>query len=313
MKILLAGILSAVLGLVILVLAGCGGGSETDRSSTTASSNSATTQKSSAASAATTPTSAPLLSQSNVSGLTWDDMPLFAGAKQIQKAKWSIPQSQDQDYTKMEWRFYETGATSKEVSAFYKDKMPAVGWTEAGWMDTEGNSWGWYSRNDEKDAAMVYVVTDNEKVTLALWRATGKTSSGNPATTGQEEETTTTTSTASTSATSKPSTALLNWDDMPVYSGAKQVQQASWSVPQSEDQDYAKMEWRYYTVNATAADVATFYKDQMPAIGWTETGWMDTESNSWGWYSRNEEKDAAMVYVVTEDEKVTIALWRATR
>ena len=37
-----------------------------------------------------------------VAGLTWDDIPVYAGAKQIQEATWAIPPT-GEDWSKVEW------------------------------------------------------------------------------------------------------------------------------------------------------------------------------------------------------------------
>jgi hypothetical protein len=41
----------------------------------------------------------------------------------------------------------------------------------------------------------------------------------------------------------------------------------NWTAPQSDDQDFSKVEWRYYEVKAEPAKVAAFYKEKMPANG----------------------------------------------
>jgi hypothetical protein len=110
--------------------------------------------------------------QSSVGSLSWDDMPLYSGAKQMQKGSWAIPASENEEYSKFEWRYYEVNASSEEVAAFYKDKMTSIGWTEAGWMEVQGTSWGMYNKNNENDAAMVWISTQDNNTVIAMWRAT---------------------------------------------------------------------------------------------------------------------------------------------
>ncbi|MBA7683058.1 hypothetical protein ES703_91414 [subsurface metagenome] len=98
---------------------------------------------------------------------------------------------------------------------------------------------------------------------------------------------------------------------MPVYSGAKQVQKGSWSIPSTEG-DYSKVEWRYYESGDSPETIAAFYKTQMPAKGWEEMGWMEVPDMSWGLYSKNNENDAAMVWVALDDGNSVIAMMRAT-
>jgi hypothetical protein len=98
-------------------------------------------------------------------------MPIFGGASQVQKGSWSIPASEDGDYSKMEWRYFETSGSIEEISNFYKKEMGDKGWTQAGWMEVQGSAWGSFNKNDENDAAMVWVSSQDGKSVIALWRA----------------------------------------------------------------------------------------------------------------------------------------------
>jgi hypothetical protein len=133
-----------------------------------------------------------------------------------------------------------------------------------------------------------------------------------------EEKTTTAASTKTTAKTTEKTTTSsssggLTWNDMPVYSGAGQVQKGTWSVPPSDDEEYAKFEWRYYESSASVSEVAAFYRSQMPGKGWEEKGWMEAGEMSWGMYNKNNENDAAIVSISGQDGKTAIALWRAAK
>lgn len=134
---------------------------------------------------------------------------------------------------------------------------------------------------------------------------------------GSKSDNGTKTTTAAIKTTEKTTTASsgsgLTWNDMPVYSGAGQIQKGTWSIPPADDADYAEYEWRYYESSASQADVAAYYKSQMPGKGWGQQAWMDMGEVSWGMYYKNDEKDAAMVWVSNQDGKTAIALWRATK
>ncbi len=108
---------------------------------------------------------------SPVGGLTWNDMPIYSGAAQIQKGSWAIPPAEG-DYSRFEWRYYETNDSLDKVAAFYRSQMPAKGWKEMGWMEVPEMNWGMYNKNDEKDAAMIWVNFQDGKTVVALWRAT---------------------------------------------------------------------------------------------------------------------------------------------
>lgn len=109
-----------------------------------------------------------------------------------------------------------------------------------------------------------------------------------------------------------PSVPGLTWDDIPIYRGLQNVQQASYTIPPTQG-DYAKFEWRYYESSDSVENIASFYKKEMPARGWTEAGWMEVPQMNYGIYNKNDEKDAAMVMVSSQGGKTVVALWRATQ
>lgn len=135
---------------------------------------------------------------------------------------------------------------------------------------------------------------------------------------GEEKETTPPPSSEQTNnqtpqqAESSTSGGDLSWSDVPVYSGAKQVQKGSWSIPPAEG-DYSKVEWRYYETSDNVSNVVSFYKDKMPGKGWEQMGWMEMPEMNWGMYNKNNEQDAAMVWICSEDGKTFIALMRASK
>ncbi len=167
--------LAVIMILSILFLTACGGGNNETSSAPTSTSKapttSAATTPAAATSAAATTSSAPATQASSGSGVNWDDMPVFSGASQVQKGSWSIPPQDDSDYSKMEWRYYETSGSLADISDFYKKEMPGKGWTQAGWMEVQDSAWGMFNKNDEKDAAMVWVSTQEGKSVIAMWRA----------------------------------------------------------------------------------------------------------------------------------------------
>lgn len=102
--------------------------------------------------------------------LSWSDIPVYSGADQIQKGSWAMPPAQG-EWTKVEWRYYETGDSVDQVASFYRDKMPDKGWDEMMWMEVEGMAWAYYAQNNEKDGAMFWVTSDEDKTVFALMRA----------------------------------------------------------------------------------------------------------------------------------------------
>lgn len=104
-------------------------------------------------------------------GFTWNDIPIPSGANQIQELSWAMPPADEDEYSQVEWRYYETGDSVSSVTSFYKSQMPAYGWEQMGWMESQEVSWGWYTKNQEQDAAMVWIGDDDGTAGIALMRA----------------------------------------------------------------------------------------------------------------------------------------------
>jgi len=151
-----------VIAVVALVLVGACGG-ENGEEETTAAATTTT-----AAATTTTQTTQP--SNGGGGGLTWNDMPIYGGADQIEEFSMSFSPD-DADYSEFEWRYYETGADVDDVIDFYKDKMPDNGWDETMWLDAGEVAYGLYMKNNEKDAAMVWIAAEGGDTLVGLWRA----------------------------------------------------------------------------------------------------------------------------------------------
>jgi len=99
----------------------------------------------------------------------WSDVPVYAGAKEIQKGSWAIP-ADDGEFSKVTWKYYECSDSAAKVSAYYKDEMPEEDWNETFWMESQDTSWGYYYKNNQEDGAMVWVSTDGNKTIIAVMR-----------------------------------------------------------------------------------------------------------------------------------------------
>jgi hypothetical protein len=114
-------------------------------------------------------------------------------------------------------------------------------------------------------------------------------------------------------ATAKPAE---GWADIPIYSGAKSVQEWKMSLPgMAPGQEYEKVEWRYYTTQDAVTKVADFYRSEMPKKGWKETLWMAAQDTAWGMYTSKDDNVGAGIYVMKdESENVTgIMIWRGEK
>jgi hypothetical protein len=91
------------------------------------------------------------------------------GLKRIFKIKSDQDETLNDQPAVFESRMYTISANRADVVAFYKDKMPVIGWTEESWMEIgseeEGGSIGTYEKNDG-DAAAVISCTDADKETI---------------------------------------------------------------------------------------------------------------------------------------------------
>ncbi len=106
------------------------------------------------------------------------------------------------------------------------------------------------------------------------------------------------------------------WADIPIYSGAKTVQEWKMSLPgAAPGEEYEKVEWRYYTTKDAVAKVADWYKAEMPKKGWRETLWMSAEDMAWGMYtSKDDSVGAGIVVMKDESENATgIGIWRGEK
>ena len=132
---------------------------------------------------------------------------------------------------------------------------------------------------------------------------------------GGAEETETQTQTSSSTPSSASETSSgggFTWSDMPVYSGASQIQNVRWKIPPAEE-EWAKIEWRYYETGDSVSEVASFYKSQMVAKGWKQTVWMDMQGANLGYYVKNNAQDGATVWIGSQEDKTGIALMRASK
>ena len=108
-----------------------------------------------------------------------------------------------------------------------------------------------------------------------------------------------------------PSVPGLPLADIPAYPSLRQVQKTSQIYPQTAG--YAKAEVRVYETNDSPEKVADFYKAQMPAKGWVETQWAEIPDYKTAIYTKNNETDMAMIYVITGGGKTEVMIMRATK
>jgi hypothetical protein len=163
-----------LLAVVIIIgsfgLVACGGEEDGD----TSQPSSSQTQTSPPESSQTTspPETSQTSSPASGGGMTWDDVPVYPGADQVLEQSWAIPPAEE-EWSEMEWKYFESGDSISDITEFYKDKMPDNGWEEMFFMDAAGGfAMGMYMKNNEKDGAMIWAGENQGKTGFALMRGT---------------------------------------------------------------------------------------------------------------------------------------------
>ncbi len=158
-------ILAAFITISIFTLTACGGGNNETSAAPAASTTPAVSTSTATQSATDMPTT------QAAGNVDWSDMPSYPGAVQVKMGEWAVPDSEQANYTKFEWRYYESSDAAADVMAYLKDKMPGLGWTEDAYMPIAGSYWGLYLKNDKKDGAVIWVSSKyGAKAVIAMMR-----------------------------------------------------------------------------------------------------------------------------------------------
>ena len=159
-------LLTIILSLLLISsigLIGCGGNDSPPEPTQAAPQTSTPTQQAAAVSQTTT--------QSSSSGNLWSDMPIYSGATEVQQWNMTMPPADESEYSKAEWRYYQTGDALSTVSDYYKNTMKSKGWEEQMWISSGEINTGMYMKNGENDAAFITVVSEDGKTMIGMWRA----------------------------------------------------------------------------------------------------------------------------------------------
>lgn len=108
----------------------------------------------------------------------------------------------------------------------------------------------------------------------------------------------------------------LDWSSMPIYEGAEETEKGGWRLPPPPPGEaWMWEEWRFYTCEDSAGDVADFYMTAMPDNGWEEMGirpgLFGTEVLAI--YTKDGGNQGAMLVIDTYEGKTIIALRRASK
>ena len=135
------------------------------------------------------------------SGINWKDIPVYPKAELLITRNWTVLPPEE-PWSEVEWRYYLAADkhSSGEVTSFYKAEMLAKGWQDISGLGLTGieqimwdyhekinlyippnivgilGSWGYYTKNDEKDWAAVWMGINKEfetadKVYIVIMKA----------------------------------------------------------------------------------------------------------------------------------------------
>jgi beta-lactamase superfamily II metal-dependent hydrolase len=108
----------------------------------------------------------------------------------------------------------------------------------------------------------------------------------------------------------------LDWSSVPVYNGAKETKKGNWRVPPPPPGEaWLWEEWRFYTTEDGARDVAGYYRIAMKESGFKELDWVQGLFNTvaMAFYAKEGGNEGAMLVIDTYEGKTIIALRRTSK
>ena len=155
--------------LICVILVACSGAEQTRATAIPAPTDTPAPQE--------TPPSQPTLT--TAAPLSWDDVPIYPGAK-VDYSALTYEGTSPEGVTS-EWRRYRTDDGFDLVVAFYQSEMLRSGWEQVRWAPLEPPLLDWlmeggtYAKNDGRDRAAVEITDQRDStVRIALFRAAGR-------------------------------------------------------------------------------------------------------------------------------------------
>lgn len=103
-----------------------------------------------------------------------------------------------------------------------------------------------------------------------------------------------------------------SWEDVPVYPGAKTLQQSN--LPAAAGHGFGKVEWRYYSTGDATAKVVDFYKAETTKNGWKEVSFMSAgQGGSWGMYEKGNAGFGVWIVGGEGQKGTNIGIWRGEK
>jgi|WetSurMetagenome_2_1015567.scaffolds.fasta_scaffold58554_2 hypothetical protein len=148
--------------------------------------------------------------------------------------------------------------------------------------------------------------------------STAPTTTATKPTTNTAGSSTTKTSTTVSEPSSTDTTAIVPgtgdiWSDIPVYPNAHAAEDSGFEMSVGGDESFSQIEWRFYATSDDYTGVVDFYKEKMPANGWTKMMWLDSEEMSYGSFQKNNETKLCLVYVVNSEGDTGINIQSAAK
>ncbi|MFO8009686.1 MAG: hypothetical protein R6U89_02625 [Dehalococcoidia bacterium] len=109
---------------------------------------------------------------------TWADVPVYPGADEEESFSMATSVGQDEDFDRIEWRYYSTGDSMDDVASFYEGEMPGSGWNKVMAMDMGEMWYGYWEKNNGNTGAYIGVVEEGGETMLWMWRGQGADGDG---------------------------------------------------------------------------------------------------------------------------------------
>lgn len=107
-------------------------------------------------------------------GFTWDDVPVYPGATQVNNHEWFTEDVKDafkEHWDRVEWRYYVVDNPDISVDTYYMNEMPERGWSR---IIASGSQPYVFSKNNDNHFAAVYAFPGTGgSVEIVLVRAAG--------------------------------------------------------------------------------------------------------------------------------------------
>jgi hypothetical protein len=106
-------------------------------------------------------------------------------------------------------------------------------------------------------------------------------------------------------------------EDLPIWyraqeKGYQAAERGTRSIPAIQGA-WTDTQWRYYEFADAIASLRSFYREEMPKKGWTRVSWVDERDGSLSYWTKNEGRDGAMVWMTVSGRGTFVATARSRK